>query len=116
MKIGNCDHFETFAFQIDDHLLERWEALAINGERTVILLVIDIQIDHVSGNLALAEFARDLPHPRFGIVAVAALLISEGKQRRQRRAPDQLREILNHALGIGPVKEVIVQFPAVGSE
>src|ERR1700686_2809318 len=59
------------------------------SERTVVLLVIDVEIDNVRRNFSLAELAGDLVHPCFGIVTVAALLVAEGGQGRKRRAANQ---------------------------
>src|SRR5207302_10365442 len=99
-----------------DHLLEMRKALAIDRERTVLFLVIDVEINHVRGNVSFTELAGDLAHARFRIVAIAALLVAERKQRRQGRTPYQRSEIAHYALGIGTVKEVVIQLATLRAE
>ena len=59
----------------------------LHGERGVVLLVVDVQVDDVSGNFLFTEELGNLPDAGFGIVAVAALLVAQCEQRRQRHAP-----------------------------
>src|SRR5262249_8618008 len=42
VQIGDPDNLESFALQVGNHLLEGREALAINGEWPITLLIIDI--------------------------------------------------------------------------
>src|SRR5580700_2467881 len=92
------------------------KALSIDGEGSVLLLVINVEINHVGRNLPLAKFTSHLPYPRLGVVAVAALLIAQRKQRWKWHSPRQCREIADHPFRIRPVEEVVVQFSPVGAE
>src|SRR5882672_7781328 len=116
MQVGDGDDLESLLLQIAHHVPECWKALGIHRKRAIVLLVVDVEIDNVCGNFSLAEFASHFAHARFRIVTVTALLIPEGKQRGQWSSANQCGEILNYALGIGTVKEIVVQFTAVGSE
>ena len=77
VQIGDGDDLESFIPQILHHPLKVGEPLAINGERTVVLLIIDIEINDIGRNLAFAELTRNFANPGLGIIAVAALLISQ---------------------------------------
>src|SRR6266545_3536863 len=98
------------------HLFKVGESLAVDGKRAVLLLVIDVEVDNVRGNLAFAELTGNFPHPRFGIITVSALLISQRGERRHGRASGKRCEITDHALRIGAVKEVVVQFAGLSAE
>src|SRR6202043_1468738 len=52
----------------------------------------------------------------FGIVAVAALLVTEGPKRRQRRAPRKRGVLLDDFFRFRPCNEIIVQFSAFRAE
>ena len=88
MEIGNGDDFESFRTQVLDHALEIRESFSVHGEGPVVLLVVDIEVEDVGGNLALPELRGNFPNLRLRIVAVAALLKSQREQRRQRSAAD----------------------------
>ena len=77
VQIGDGDDLESFIPQILHHPLKVGEPLAINGERTFVLLIIDIEINDIGRNLAFAELTRNFANPGLGIIAVAALLISQ---------------------------------------
>ena len=78
VEIGDGDDLEAFALQVVHHALRTFgKALAIYGEGAIVLLVIDVEINDVGGNLAFAKFRGDLRDSRFRIVAITALLISQ---------------------------------------
>src|SRR5262249_48625027 len=64
----------------------------------------------------LTEFASNLSHTRFRIVAVTALLVSKREQGRQRRASNQRCEVLNHPLRIRAIKKIVVELARVRTE
>src|SRR5207302_9135326 len=93
VKGRDGDNLYTVLAKVLDHLLEMRKALAVDREQTVLFMVIDVEINHVGGNVSFTELAGDLAHARFRIVAIAALLVAERKQRRQGRRPYQRSEI-----------------------
>src|ERR1700731_376384 len=116
MKIGDRYDFEPLIPQILYHLLKMREALRIHREGPVFLLIIDIEVNHIGRDSALAEFSGDFAHLRLGIIGVPALLVAQRAQRRNRHAADQLRELLDHTLGVGSREKVIVKIAALGPE
>ena len=96
------------ASKIRDHFLERRKIFAVDGEGRVTLLVVDVQINGVGGNFVLAQRLDDLASFRFGIIAVAALLVAERPERGKRRAADERGVFLDDLLGLGAGDEVVV--------
>ena len=89
------------ALQVLDHLVEVREALGIDGEGPV-LLVVDVELDDVGGNV-LARSRLAIRRTRLGVVAVARLLEAERPQRRQRRLAGEPGVALRRRpLGSGP--------------
>ena len=116
VEVGDGDGVEALRAEVGDHLLEVREIFAIDGERRVALLVVDVEIDHVGGNFLFAKEAHDFTGARFGIVAVAALLVAEAPERRQRRAADERGVFRDDFLRIGAGEEIVVQLAAFGAE
>ena len=81
-----------------------------------LILVIDVEVDHVGGNSVGAKAIGDFSNLRFGRVAVARLLEAERPQRRQRRRSREIGVALDHLLGRGAVEKVVVERPAFGAE
>src|SRR5262249_30332964 len=82
VQVSDGNDLEAFAFQVRNHLLESWKSFTIDGERTVVLLIVDVEINYISRDIALAKFGRDLAHSRLWVITVAALLIPQGEERR----------------------------------
>ena len=116
VQVGDRDSVKSLGAQIANHLLKRGESLAIDRERPVAVLIVDVQIDDVCGNLLIAEEPRDFPHARLGIVAVAALLKPERPERRQRHMPDHPRVLGENRFRLRPGVKVIIQLAALGAE
>src|SRR5258708_30383577 len=81
MKISNGDYVDSLLVQIADHLIKGWELCRIDRERTVLNLIIDIEINDIDGNLLLPEGICNLPHTRLSFVTVARLLKSKSPLR-----------------------------------
>ena len=79
MQVGDGNQFESLLAQVFDHLLEVRKAFAIDGKGTIAVLIINVEIDYVGRDVALAKLTGDLAHARFRIIAVATLLVSQGK-------------------------------------
>src|SRR5256885_1107954 len=70
VQVGDGDDLESFGPQILDHALEIREALCVHGEWPIVLLIVDVQVNHISGNFSFPEFTSDLAYLRFGIVTI----------------------------------------------
>ncbi len=116
VQVGDEDGAESLIAQVVDHGFEVGEARAIDGEGAVAVLVIDIEIDHVGGDVFIAEGLRDLADAGFRKIAVAGLLVAERPERRQRRSSGERGEGGEDALGFGAEEEIIVEFAAFGAE
>src|SRR5258708_2774117 len=116
MKIGDGHDFEALVPQVLHHAFEIGEPLPIDRERTIVLLVVNVQINYIGGNFTLAKLGSDLAHLRLWIIAVPALLVSQRKQRRERHSTDKLAELLHYLLGSRSVKKIVVQLPALRAE
>src|SRR5580692_5904539 len=90
--------------------------LPVYSERGVVLLIVDVKINDIAGNLFLTQGLDDLASADFGIITVAALLVAERPERRKRRAADKRGKLLDDFLGFRAGNEVIVQLAALGSK
>ena len=77
VQVGDDNGVKTLSAKIGDHLFERGEVLAIDGEGRIVLLVIDVEVDDVSGNFLFTKSLDNLADAGLGIIAVAALLVAE---------------------------------------
>ena len=116
VQVGDGDDLETIFAEVANHLFEVRKVFAIDGEGAVMILIINVEVNHIGGNFSLAEIASDFSHPRLRIITVTALLKSQRPERRQRRAAHQRGEIFHNLLGMRAVKEVVVQLAAIGAE
>src|SRR5215471_13366190 len=78
VKIGNENCAEALAAKVLNHSFNVREIFPIDGEGTIPVLIINIQVNDVRGDSFRAERLRQLPNPGLGIIAVAALLIAQG--------------------------------------
>src|SRR5580698_3636639 len=92
------------------------EIFAVDGEGRVALLIVDVEINDVGGNLFFAQGLNNFAGARLGIITVAALLIAEGPEGRKRRAANQCGELLDYFLGLRTGDEIVVQLAALGSK
>src|SRR6185312_5289589 len=87
MRVHYCHDVEMLRAQIGNHFLWIGKPLVVPRERLVIVLGMDIEPDDGRWNFLFAERVGEEAHARFGIVAVAALIVAERPQRRQRHSP-----------------------------
>src|SRR6266571_4157103 len=116
VQVGDRNRVKSFGAEVFDHLLESRKVLAVDGEGAIAVLVVDVEIDDVGRDLFLAEHFRNLADTRFGIVAVAALLIAEGPVRRQRRAANERGELFEDFLRLRSGEKVVVQLATFGAD
>src|SRR5258708_30620380 len=116
VQIGNRDNMEVFAIEIRQYLLKMREAILVHGERTMSLLKINVQIEHVGGNLVGPQARGNFAHTRFGFVTEAGLLKAQRPQRRKRRQTRQPSVRLHYLFRVRPIEEVIVDRAAFGSK
>src|SRR5207253_10367097 len=116
MRIDNGDDAKSLFAQIADHA--RWvgKSLVIPRKRLVIILIVNVEPDRVGRNLPNTKILGDEAHFPFGIVAVTALVISEGPERRERHVSRERRVALDHFLRIGAVDEVVIERPSLRTE
>src|SRR5947209_5384961 len=88
------------------------EVFAIDGERRVAPLIIDIEIDDIGGDFLFAESSSDFADAGFRAIAVAALLVAKGPQRRQRCAANQCSKFLHDLFGLRAGEKIIVKLAA----
>src|SRR5712691_10631862 len=60
VEIGDGHNMKTLAGEVADHPLEVWEALAIDGEGAIAVLIVNVQVDEVCRNSSFAETPGDL--------------------------------------------------------
>ena len=77
VQVGNRDDLEAFLLQILDHAAKVGKTFRVYGKRTILELIVDVQVDHVRRNLPFTELRCQFPHRRLRIVAVPALLVSQ---------------------------------------
>src|SRR6267378_159368 len=92
------------------------KAFTIDGEGSVALLEIDIEIDHIGRNFLCPQGRGDFADAGFRVVAVTALLIAETPERRQRRAADEAGVLLDYFLGVGAGEKIVVDLATFGAE
>src|SRR6267378_1665653 len=92
------------------------KAFTIDGEGSVALLEIDIEIDHIGRNFLCPQGRGDFADAGFRVVAVTALLIAETPERRQRRAADEAGVLLDYLLGVGAGEKIVVDLATFGAE
>ena len=113
MQIGDQDEVQPLLQQPLAQSRQVRERLAIHCEGPVAVLIVDVEIDDVRGDLVPAQPIRDPLHLSCGHVAVARLLESEGPQRRKGRGPRQPGIGLHHVLRGRAGEDVVVDAPAV---
>ena len=116
MQVGDVDEMEMLLAQIGNESGKVRESFGIDGERSILVLVVDVEIEHVGGNLVGAQTVGDLPHLRFGSVAVARLLESKRPQRRKRRRSGQIGVAFDDLFRSGAIEQVVVERAAFGAE
>ena len=79
------------------------------GEDPVVVHVVDVQVDHVEGEIVGAIAIDELFDGGVRVVAPAALLMAERPARRQRHVAGQVGIARDHLLHRGAPEEVVVE-------
>src|ERR1700722_13891613 len=82
MRIDDANSVETLRGEIVDHFLWIGKTLVVPRERLVVVLVVNIEPDHIGGNLLLSKCIGQQSDAGLRIIAVAALVVSQRPQRR----------------------------------
>ena len=116
MQVGDVDQMKMLFAQIGNQARKIRESFGIDGEGAILVLVVDVEVDHVGRNSVGAKTVGDFSNLRFGRVAVTRLLETESPQRRQRRRSGEIGVGLDNLFGRGAVEKVIVERSAFGAE
>src|SRR5207253_4596903 len=68
------------------------------------------------GDVTLAEVSRDVAHFAFRKIAVAALVVSEGPNRREGHVTGERCVALDHFFRLGSVDEVVIERTPIRAE
>ncbi len=115
-RIDDGDGADAERLERRDRRRRLGKALAIPGEDPVAVHVVDIEMDRVERDGALAETLGQGAHVAVGAIAPARLMEAERPQRRQQRAAGQARELLDDYGRGRSGEDVIVQLAAQGEE
>src|SRR2546428_3114207 len=102
--------------QIANHAFKVGKPFAVDGKRGVAILVVDVEVDDISGDSLFAECPRHFTYARLWVVTVPALLVAERPEWRQGSAPCELGEFLEHLFRARAVEKVVVQLAALGAK
>src|SRR5207249_11997972 len=81
-QVDDRHHLETLGGQRVEQALWLRETLGVEGEVPISIHVMDVEMNHVGGDAAPAEFAREIGDHRTGVIAVAALMVAQRPARR----------------------------------
>src|SRR5712692_4549127 len=109
MQIRDDDSMEVLRGKLRDHSGKVGKTIVIYGERAVLLLEVDIQIDDVGGDMIRSQTVCDFDHSRLRRVAVTRLLIAESPERGKRRSPSQPGVRLHYLFRSGSIKNIVIQ-------
>ena len=76
----------------------------------------NIEPDHVGGDVTLSEVARDVADSAFRKIAVATLVVSEGPNRREGHATGERCVALDHFSRLRSVDEVVIERSPIRTE
>src|ERR1035438_9938975 len=107
---------EVLFAQIGNESGEVRESLGIDGEWSILVLVVDVEVEHVGRNLVGAETVGDLPSLGFRSVAVARLLEAKRPQRRKWRHSGEISVAFHDLFRRGAIEKIIVERAAFGAE
>src|ERR1700684_4222399 len=88
----------------------------IDRERTIPVLIVDVEINDVGGNPVGAEAIGDLLDLRFRSVAVARLLEAKRPQRRKRRRSGEVGIAFDYLFRRRAIEKIVVERAAFGAE
>src|ERR1035437_2280506 len=107
---------EVLFAQIGNESGEDRESLGIDGEWSILVLEVDVEVEHAGRNLVGAETVGDLPSLGFRSVAVARLLEAKRTQRRKWRHSGEISVAFHDLFRRGAIEKIIVERAAFGAE
>src|SRR6266478_6373857 len=116
VQVRDEDQVEVLIPEIGDQAREVGKVDGIDSERTVSVLVVDVEIHHVGRNSVCSEAVGDPPYLGFGGIAIARLLETKSPQRRKRRPSGEVSVPLNNLFRSGAIDQVVVERAAFGTE
>ena len=116
VQVGDQDRVKALGAQIRNHFLEGGKVLAIDGEGGIALLIVNVQVDDISRDFLVAKGFHNFAGARLGIIAIAALLVTERPEWGQRRSAGQGRVLLDDLFRFGTGDEVVVQLTAFSAK
>src|SRR5919112_2244318 len=109
------DEVEALFSEFGYELLRLGEAFLVPGKDAVAVHVVNVEVEGVARDVALAEVAGHLAHLALIHVAVAALLVAQRPHRRHRSAPGQLRVAVKYVVRGRAAEDVVDDVPALGA-
>src|SRR5579875_193971 len=109
-------HVEAHLCHLGEKARRIRETLAIPGKYPIAVECVDIEIESIAGDIALAKGACDLPDFIRRLIAESALSIAQRPQRRQRRMPCQICVASQDILWCWTTKDVVDEIPVCCAE
>ena len=116
VQVGDQDRVKALGAKIRNHFLEGGKVFAIDGEGGIALLIVNVQVDDIGGDFLVAQSFHNFADARLGIIAIAALLVTERPERGQRRSAGHGRVLLDDFFRFGTGDEVVVQLTAFSAK
>ena len=116
VRINNGHHPPSLAIQLLDHVDRIGKCVVIPSEVALAISVFDIEPQHVVRIVQLFELGMNGVHIRLIPVVPSALVISQGKHRRERDASRQPSILLVQGMRIGPREKKEVHDARFGHE
>src|ERR1700747_1133336 len=116
MQIRNEDSVEVLRGELRDHSWKVRKPFAIYGERAVLLLVVNVQINNVGRDMIRSKTICDFDYSRLRCVTVPRLLKAKSPHRRKWRGSGQPSVCFHHVLRSRSVKNVVIQRSVHSSE
>src|SRR5579872_6786534 len=116
VQVGDVDKMEVLFAQIGNKSGKVGEGRGVNGEWTVAILIVDVEINDVGRNSVRTKTGSNVSHLRLRRVRVTRLLEAERPKRRQRRLASEIRVAFHDLLRRWAINEVVVERSSFGAE
>jgi len=100
-------HAEAVSPQIGDQLFGILESRGMPSENAIAVHVINVEVNHIARNLALAKFFSQFANLRVAFVSPATLVVAQCSARRQRMCAEQLGDAFTHFTWSRSVENVV---------
>ena len=115
-RIENDDRSDAFSVQLSEVFLQAFEVLRIDGEVFLRVHVVDVRVLHVQGDSRVSIALDDVLHVSEIRVIPTRHLKAQRPVRREDRATDQARVLLNHLFGRRTEKDEEVKDTTDGAQ